>query len=551
MHKSIFSFFCGAHDANLSVYVDGNLYTIELERIFGNRHFRLNHLMLTIDAEDQTSLYGEICIYLKKLLESRGVFRPSFDVGLFEWYTPEELTKCMVDFFDIKEVHVQDGNYSEEFVEKMKLKGSKGDLCWHHRAHAAGAFYSSGFDEALVVSHDGSGNDGSFCVYEMSKENPNLNQINEYDLTPFPTKYASLGRFISEIKKAPGPLLSNLTNAGKVMGLSAYGSLSEDYMRRILPYFESDPYEVNLDFLENFGDLKVDEFQGKESYDLAFCAQLAFEQCTLKRFYKFFDEKKHKNVCITGGGALNVLLNEKLSKTHPNTNFFVPCSPGDSGLSYGMIANYLKKEVAPELMYTGCEILDKETLPYILDHRPWEKATPQLIAKELEKGKIIGICRGNSETGPRALGNRSILADPRSHQAKDIINKKVKFREWYRPFAPICKEESASTYFETSSNVNYKYMSYSPPVRKEFRNLLPAVTHIDGTSRLQTLSADQNGFVYEILNEFEKITNIPVLVNTSFNSRGRSILTRYLEATKVLDSTELDAVVLEDYYVYK
>ena len=117
----------------------------------------------------------------------------------------------------------------------------------------------------------------------------------------------------------------------------------------------------------------------------------------------------------------------------------MPSSPGDSGLSYGMLAHYLQDAGVPEMMYGGCKILDEGALPYILSSRPWEKVTPSLIAQELEKGKIIGVCRGSSETGPRALGNRSILADPRNPKGKDIINSKVKFREWYRPFAPICK----------------------------------------------------------------------------------------------------------------
>ena len=248
---------------------------------------------------------------------------------------------------------------------------------------------------------------------------------------------------------------------------------------------------------------------------------------------------------------MNVVANEKLSKKHPNTNFFVPSSPGDSGLSYGMIAGYLKDSVVPEVMYAGCEILDEDSLPFILDQRAWLIAEPELIARELSLGKIIGVCRGGSETGPRALGNRTILADPRSHKAKDDINSKVKFREWYRPFAPVCKEDKANKYFESSSNACYKYMSFSPNVREEYRKLLPSVTHIDGSSRLQTVNREQNDYIYDILDSFEQITGIPILINTSFNTRGKAILTRYLEAIKVLDSTELDGVVLDNYYICK
>jgi carbamoyltransferase len=444
----------------------------------------------------------------------------------------------MGKFFNIKEIHFRD------------------DLTYHHKSHAAGAFYSSGFDEALVFSYDGGGKDGTFCVYDLDKREPNFKQINDHELIPYPTKYSKLGCFNSEIKKREGDLASDLGGAGKIMGLSSYGSYNKDFFDRIIAYFKSGRSDnwlqvIDSVFLENFKEFKYNEFEGKDSYDFAFNVQLAFETCFLERFHEFFDEKKHKNVCLTGGAALNVILNEKLTKTYPNTNFFVPSSPGDSGLSYGMIAGYLKSQVVPEVMYAGCPVLDKGSLPYILDHRPWKKATPELIAGELEKGKIIGVCRGDSETGPRALGNRSILADPRSHKAKDTINKKVKFREWFRPFAPICKEDKASIFFETSDNACYRYMSFSPPVREEYKKVLPAVTHVDGSARLQTISKKDNEFIYNILDEFEKLTNIPILVNTSFNSRGKSILTRYLTAIQILDSTELDAVVLEDYYIYK
>ena len=539
MDKSIFSFFSGSHDANLSICLNGNtLFTLELERIFGNRYFPMNRLLPFDDQNDETlretkKRYHNFCVYLQRILEEEGFFRSHFDVGLFEWWCEPEFVDFVGEFFDIKEIHFRD------------------DLTHHHRSHAAGAFYSSGFDEALVFSYDGSGNDGTFCVFDLDKREPNFKQINDYESIPYPTKYAILSYLNSEIKKQYGDLASDLGGAGKIMGLSSYGSFNEDFFNRVMAYFRSKGDGIDSVFLENFKEFNYNEFEGKDSYDFAFNVQLAFETCFLERFHEFFDEKKHKNVCLTGGAALNVILNEKLTKTYPNTNFFVPSSPGDSGLSYGMIAGYLKSGVVPEVMYAGCPVLDKGSLPYILDHRPWKKAAPELIARELEKGKIIGVCRGDSETGPRALGNRSILADPRSHKAKDAINRKVKFREWFRPFAPICKEDKASIFFETSDNACYKYMSFSPPVREKYKNILPAVTHVDGSARLQTISKKDNEFIYNILDEFEKITNIPVLVNTSFNSRGKSILTRYLTAIQILDSTELDAVVLEDYYIYK
>ena len=549
--KSIFSFFGGTgHDANLSIFLEGRIHTVELERIFGNRFFCRQHNPFSFYSIDGTGDFFpgkekdilDLLSYIKEILISEEIFLDYYEVGLFDWDTPKEVVEIVSRFFSIQEVHYKD------------------DVTSHHKAHAASAFYSSGFDEAMVFSYDGGGNDGTFCVYDINKSNPSFKQINEYEMVPYTTKYARLALFTKEVKKpTPRDYLDSqrhehngVSYPGKIMGLAAYGSFNQDFYNRISGYLrDEESQNFSFSFINNFGDYEYDQFEGPLSYDFAFNSQLVFEETFLERFHQFFDKNKYKNICLTGGGALNVVLNERLSKAYPETNFFIPSSPGDSGISYGMIAHYMSDPVVPEVMYSGCGILDKGSLPYILDHRACKTATPKLIAAELEKGKIIGICRGDSETGPRALGNRSILADPRSHKSKDAINSKVKFREWFRPFAPICKEDKASTFFETSDNACYKYMSFSPPVREKYKKVLPAVTHVDGSARLQTISEKDNKFIYNILSEFEKLTNIPILVNTSFNSRGKSILTRYLTAIQILDSTELDAVVLEDYYIYK
>jgi len=552
MDKSIFSFLSGYHDANLTVCAKGKLTILELERIFGNRYFGFEAAKGAVDS--LTFLE-----YIKEILDREGLFLPSYDVGLFDWITPYSTVKLFKDFFNLKEIHHEE------------------DITSHHKAHAAAAFYSSGFKESLIVSHDGGGNDGTFCVYNVNKSNPSFVQINEEIDNPFSTKYCTIGRCIDELRPAfDSPIRQMLqplshtagvnlsahrrlhqvdqSIAGKLMGLAAYGAFNQELFDLCIDYYRAptlSPNPYNSCFWERFGDLAKEGVRGQRAFDLAFNAQLAFEEYFLELFLKYFNHQKHKNVCLTGGGALNVVLNERLCKMYPNTRFFVPSSPGDSGLSYGMAAHYLGDGVAKEVMYAGCDVLDKGVLSSILSGRPWQKATPSLIAKELAAGKIIGVCRGSSETGPRALGNRSILADPRSHRAKDILNHKVKFREWYRPFAPVCKEERAPIFFQTSGNASCRYMSFSPPVREKYKKLLPAVTHVDGSSRLQTVSRKQNSFIYTVLDEFEKITDLPILINTSFNTRGNAILTRYLTALQVLDTTELDSIVLGDYYITK
>ena len=158
---------------------------------------------------------------------------------------------------------------------------------------------------------------------------------------------------------------------------------------------------------------------------------------------------------------------------------------------------------------------------------------------------------GDSEVGPRALGNRSIVCDPNIEEMKDILNAKVKFREWYRPFAPFCKKEDASKYFESKNFENLEYMSYAPPVKKEYQESLPSITHADGTARLQTVTEESHSHFYELLTEFGKISETNVLLNTSFNIRGFPVLSTIEDALHALENTEMDYVIIEDYLFSK
>jgi carbamoyltransferase len=537
-NKQYISFCFTGHDANISVYSEklNKFYHFELERIFGLRYFIMENF------SDSQKTY--VLQYIKNIILSLG-FEETFDVASLLRHHP----------------------FTDEGLEKDKdfLKSSFKILDFvsynHHECHAASAFYLSKFESSLIVSYDGYGNDGNFCIFHG--DNNGIKKQNPYTLTGLTEFYAYVGDFISEIKKKDNDSLINaLSNPGKLMGLSAYGSFDKNiydpiydlFQNTIKLGFEGDhntPFYFRNKHLGTILNKKISEYSNTESVNIAYNTQLAFENFFIDYFKQFFDSNIHKNVCITGGGALNVLLNERLSKMYPNTNFFVPPAPSDCGLSYGSMCLMLKSSVVNETMYSGCPILDEEILPNILMYRSWKSTDIKKVAEDIYTGKIIGLCQGQSEVGPRALGHRSILADARQHNMKDTINKKVKFREWFRPFAPICCEEDANKYFEISNNVNYKYMSFSPKVKKEFRNLLTSITHIDGTSRLQTINYNQNPYVYELLREFEKLSGVPILINTSFNIKGKPILTHYQAALQNLDSSELDGVILDKYYITK
>jgi carbamoyltransferase len=172
-----------------------------------------------------------------------------------------------------------------------------------------------------------------------------------------------------------------------------------------------------------------------------------------------------------------------------------------------------------------------------------------ILADYIASGKIIGVVRDRCEHGPRALGNRSILCNPSIRDMKDTLNAKVKGREYYRPFAPVVRLEDVSKYFEWEGET--RWMSFCPKVREEYRDRLAAITHIDGTARVQTVTKEQNKFLYELLTELHNKTGIGVLLNTSFNIAGKPILNTYKEALWVLENKELDAVVLETFIIHK
>ena len=194
--------------------------------------------------------------------------------------------------------------------------------------------------------------------------------------------------------------------------------------------------------------------------------------------------------------------------------------------------------------------MDEDTLYRSLENN-WssEKLNQKKLIKFLTDGKIVGVVRGNSEHGPRALGNRSILCDPTKPNMKDILNEKVKHREWYRPFAPVVRQEDVSKYFEFEGES--RWMSFCPKVKEEWKNILVSITHVDGTARVQTVAREQNEWLYDLLTDLDKATGIGVLLNTSFNIDGKPILSTYQDALEVFYNTQLDGLILSNYFIQK
>jgi len=375
----------------------------------------------------------------------------------------------------------------------------------HHENHAYCAYYQSPYKEALIVSYDGGGDGQSFNFYYAKGDN--LQLIESLDL--------NLGReywrSALKIKEIVDNSKTRREYAGKLMGLSAYGVVNK---------------ESKLDI------------------DKAATAQKDFTNKLISNLDRHITDIP---IILTGGCSLNVLVNEKIKQKYKNS-IYIPPNPHDGGLSLGHLFNYIKPKARVNVTYAGIPLLDRDQLQEYVKKYKAVKTNKKEIAKKIKDGKIIGLVYGDSEVGRRALGNRSIVCDPNIADMKDILNFKVKFREWYRPFAPFCKKEDAHKYFDSPNFENLEYMSFAPKVKVD---TLPSITHIDGTARLQTVTKESHKHFYELLTEFGKISKTNVLLNTSFNIRGNPILTRIYDALYALNNTELDYVVIEDYLFAK
>jgi len=439
-------------------------------------------------------------------------------------------------------------------------------LSKHHESHAAGTFYQSPYKEALIFSFDGGGDDGKFNIYHAKRKssvkllkrviNPVINYEHIcYDLG-FP--YMILGNYFKDIRFEP---LSegNLVYPGKIMGLVSYGKVIEDWIPHFIEFYKSDVNGNNwLERIKVLGEkIKVEfdvenRLEGNLAYNIAATSQRAFEECFLEVAKPYLEQYPNLPICITGGCALNIILNTRLVEEF-NKEVFVPPDPNDCGIALGMLLHHLKPSNVIDVTYKGLDLLDIETLGINVQTRDFSFKSYNLntsdLVKDLSDGKIVGVARDGSEHGPRALGNRSILCNPSFPDMKDILNQKVKHREWYRPFAPVVRLKDVNEYFEW--NHESRWMSFCPKVRKKWRKKLASITHVDNTARVQTVTKEQNPWLFNLLTEFKKETGIGVLLNTSFNVAGKPILSTLTDAFDILQKSEMDSLVINNFYFKK
>jgi len=374
----------------------------------------------------------------------------------------------------------------------------------HHQSHAAYAYLMSGFKESDILAIDGRGYKYNTVFFDKNGKVHNLNLY--------------VGTIWDWFSKKIG---FGVYGESKVMGLAAYGKYNVE-VHMLLDKFwhtnELEPYEE----YENIVNTVKHE-------DIAYTLQYATEEIIFDTIPKY---KTSDNLCISGGVAYNGYVNEKFTKVYDNV--FVPPAPGDEGQALGtyLHADYtLNKNIHVPNVYAGKEY----------NYTGKEKVNIKEVAQAIADGKIIGWFQGKSESGNRALGNRSILADPRNPNIKDIINRTIKKREDFRPFAPSVMIEHYKDFFDT--NQSSPYMSRIVKVKSD---KIPGVTHVDNTSRIQTVNSKDNPKFYELINEFYKITGIPMVLNTSFNCQEPIVETPE-DAINTFNNTDLDILVINDF----
>lgn len=428
----------------------------------------------------------------------------------------------------------------------------------HHVAHVASAFEPSGFDSALVVSYDGGGDDGHGKVVSVVD--------GAYETIAELGDSQSLGLFYRYTMR---PLGYGRFDEYKVMGLAPYGDPAR-YRSDLATLYSlgaDGRYEIHFGRFQSLLGLvpvrRPGEPFSQAHKDLAASIQEALELMASHLIEAARVRTGHRHLCLAGGVALNCTFNGKLAAARGFDDIFVQPVATDAGAALGA-ALHVERVEAPATPRTALTHVYLGRQPARSPIEPALKAWSRVLtverprdvcaetARRLSEGAVAGWVQGRSEFGPRALGNRSIVADPRPAGNKDRVNLMVKKREAYRPFAPSVLAEHASEYFEIPPYARrFAYMNFAVPVRSDKRALLQATTHVDGSSRVQVVFEDVNPRYWRLIEEFRKLTGVPVLLNTSFNNNAEPMVDSVDDAIQCFLTTGLDVLVVDDYLVTK
>jgi carbamoyltransferase len=591
------------HDSAASLLKDGKIvYAAQEERFTRTKHDSsfpinsirecLNSCKISLDEIEYIGFYEKPFRKFFRLLKTFTKNAPfgfeSFDIAMMEWLTNKIFLKKNI----INELYnLQKLLNKKCYLDKKKIN-KKILFCEHHESHAASCFYPSPFNDSAILTIDGVGEETTTSIaYGKNNEISLLKEIH------FPN---SIGLLYSAFTY----YLGFKVNSGeyKVMGLAPYGkpkykdlilnsliNVKNDGSFKLNMKFFDFHYGfkmINSNFIKLFGrekrnpETKLDEFH----MDIASSIQKAIEEIVLKLCKSAKELTKSENLVLAGGVALNCVANGKILEEKIFRNIWIQPASGDAGGSLGVALSIYYKHLSNERIiknnedsmygsYLGPKFENKEVENFLnkIDAKYHYMETDNIIketAKLITEGKIIGWHSGKMEFGPRSLGARSILADPRDINMQTKLNLKIKYRESFRPFAPAVIKEKANKYFNLG-NYNSPYMLLVSQVKNtnhheaninhsniietlnQKRSDIPAVTHIDYSARIQTVDKKTNPNFYNLILEFEKLSGIPILINTSFNVRGEPIVCSPEDSYKCFMRTDMDILIIENYLLFK
>ena len=557
------------HDVSACLLRDGEIaYAIEKERITREKH--------------ASGFFQEPVDYC---LSAEGITIDDVDLVVRNCYV------LPVEDLELRLLYQGDLSDAErELAEKSPLfrpKSNKVMTVSHHLAHAYSAFAACPFEEGVVMIVDGVGSYASDIkepgqltegVNPLARElesyyrfkDTRLETLKKIWLEPrrglLSDEFFNMDGLGALYSRVSSYIFADWNKCGEVMGLAPYGR--PDAFRRLMVV---DDRELRVrEWNETFdkpwtpeGEKKWEDSPFMKHWeDMAWRVQSDSEEVLLERARWLRETTGARNLCLAGGVALNCVANGRIIREAGFDNVWIQPAAGDNGIAigcalYGRLAVQRKPRSFVITRATlGRNYTDEEVRragnPLLVNRKSYAGPGQSICretAKLLAKGKVFGWFQGRSEFGPRALGNRSILGDPRRPEMKDILNKRVKFRQAFRPFAPIVRYERAKEIFVGEDES--PFMLRAKQVRPEWKDRIPAVVHVDGTARVQTVRCEQNERMYDLLSEFEKLTGVPVLINTSFNIKGEPIVETPKDAMNCFIYTGLDHLVLHDTMVTK
>ena len=582
------------HDSAAALIIDGKIISAAQEERFSRKKhdssypfnaikFILENSKLNISDLDHIVFFEKPFLKFERLLETYLAFAPagfiSFSMSMPIWLREKLFQKKFL--FDQLKQH--DENFND--IEKIKFSE-------HHYSHAASAFFPSPFKEAIVLTLDGVGEWATTTV-AIGKDN-DLKMLKEIH---FPH---SLGLLYSAFTYYTGFKV----NSGeyKVMGLAPYGlpKYKELIIEKLMDLKPDGSFKLNMKYFnyatgltmtnKHFSNLFGEQVRNPEKdkltqfhMDIAASIQAVTEEVVLRIARSLSIEYKIKNLCLAGGVALNCVANGKILNEKIFENIWIQPAAGDAGGSLGAALAYWHRDLKKPRndykdqmngSYLGPKFNDDEIEKKLnVLNANYKKLDEEeiilLTAKKLADNKTVGWFQGRMEFGPRALGGRSILADPRSEKTQKELNLKIKFRESFRPFAPSILRDDLPEWFDL--NCDSPYMLLVADVKKDKqinildkqknlfgieklnikRSLVPAITHVDYSARIQTVHKVTNPRYYKLLSEFKNITKCPILVNTSFNVRGEPIVCSVEDAFNCFMGTNLDILVIENFILFK